>query len=435
MQDKKQFGAFVRSKRGDKVLSIYWFLILFIVTGAVIYMASSFYGTPYDVRMLESHELGNQIANCLTSNGYFNDNALDSNFDENILSRCNLNFNVEDNYGWTNKSEYYFEVGIYGYNKGSFNLLGPQLADIRAGNPNLKTTWQLSTTSGESAVSGFFSNVLSAVSNFFTGKRKINTIVIHTTDGSSASGAIETIAKKDINVHYMIDRNGYIYSSAQPPAQFANAFVPEDQAASHAGCGIGSSALTSCSSLPASSGCIDKNPINSNGILDAKCQNLSNPPQSEWCCIPGFNSNSIGIELVNLGPLCTGINGGFCENSVLLDGYKWENFSNSPDQMNSLSTLVADIALRYKIPVDRDHIIGHYQITTYKTDPGPDFPWDSFLKEVKAKELILSAPSQSGTGDKNLPQGEMRSFYTVDRNGNQYVVQVLAIIGKVEKNV
>jgi len=422
-----------KNKKGDKILSIYWFLIIFIVSGAVIYMAASFYGAPYDVRMTESRALGDQIANCVTNGGFLNDSVMGAEFQKNFMRYCHLNFSVENSYGWTNKSEYYVGLGIYDYDNGTFNLLGKKEAGISEGNPNLKSTWQISGGGNEQAPSGFLAGIVSSVSNLVSGKRKVDTIVIHTTEGSTASGAIETIANRDLSVHYMIDRNGDIYSSSRPPAQFASAFVPENQPASHAGCGIGSEALTYCSALPASDGCTDKSPVNSNGILDPKCQNLSNPPQSESCCIPGYNANSIGIELVNLGHLCTGLSGGFCKYSVSLGGYKWENFSNSPQQMDSLVNLVADIALRYKIPVDRDHIIGHYQIATRKTDPGPNFPWDKFIAAVKDRENTISV-SQQDSQNKNLPQGQLRSFYAIDKSGKQYIVQVLAIVGKTEKN-
>ncbi len=422
-----------RNKRGDKILSVYWFLIIFIVSGAVIYMASLFYGAPYDVRMIESKALSDQIANCMTHAGFLSDSVFSPAFQKNFMKDCHLNFSVENSYGWTNRSEYYVEVGVYDYDNGTFNLLGKKDAGISEGNPNLKSAWQILASGNERAPSGFLAGIVSSASNLLSGKRKVDTIVIHTTEGSSASGAIETIADRSLSVHYMIDRNGHIYSSANPPAQYASAFVPENQAASHAGCGVGNDMITSCSTLPASSGCTDKSPVNSNGILDPKCQNLSNPPTSEQCCVPGYNANSIGIELVNLGHLCTGLSGGFCKDSMSLDGYKWENFSNSPQQMDSLVNLVADIALRYKIPVDRDHIIGHYQIATRKTDPGPNFPWDQFLAAVKDRESTISASEQSSQS-KNLPQGQLRSFYAIDKNGKQYIIQVLAIVGKTEKN-
>ena len=408
------------NKRGDKVLSIYWFFILFIVAGGITYMVYTFYGSPYDVRMVESTALSNQIANCITNKGYLNDSVFNQNFSKNFLSDCHLNFNVENVYNWKNQAQYYAEIGIYKFDPDSFNLLGGRLVDVSAGNINLKTTWQLSTIQESQSHPAF-----SSLKNIFSrGQRKVTTIVIHTTDGATARGAIETIADRGLSVHYMIDRNGNIFSSQNPPSKFSNAFVSPRYVASHAGCGIGANRISSCS----------QNCVDSNGLLDAKCQNLNNPPKSEWCCIPSFNPQSIGIELVNLGPLCSSkeyTDSVFCKDAVSVGGYKWENFSQS--QLNSLVNLVAEISSKYNIPVDRDHIIGHYQITTYKTDPGPAFPWDEFLKKVNARKGI-SGSVQQGSANKNLPQGQQRSFYAIDKNGNQYIVQVLAIVGKIEKN-
>jgi len=42
-----------KNKRGmEKIVSIYWFAILIIVAGGIIYMVSIFYGDPYDVGQL-----------------------------------------------------------------------------------------------------------------------------------------------------------------------------------------------------------------------------------------------------------------------------------------------------------------------------------------------------------------------------------------------
>ena len=98
--------------------------------------------------------------------------------------------------------------------------------------------------------------------------------------------------------------------------------------------------------------------------------------------------NSIGIELVNLGPLCSDelirilLH---CANSISADGQQWGNYT--PAQINALVNLVSDITSRYNIPIDRDHIIGHYQITTYKSDPGPQFPWDDIYTISDTKKF------------------------------------------------
>lgn len=419
------------NKRGDKILTVYWFLILFLVTGGIIYMVYLFYGAPYDVRMIESTALGDQIANCITSQGYLNDSVFNSNFEKNLTSFCHLNFSVEDVYGWGNQTQYYVELGIYNYDPNSFDLLGTPVVKVYAGNVNLKTAWQLNALSVTSQPSqNFFSKVFSSISSFFTGKRNVDKIVIHSTEGSTVSGASGTIAERGLSIHYMIDRDGNVFSSVNPPSNFPDAFVPENVQGAHAGCGVGASQYPYCSSNPATADCKD-----SNGLLDPKCQQLSgNLPSNEWCCLPGFNVGSIGIELVNRGDITSLCNenaykdSSMCKDAVSAYGRKWENFSQA--QINSLVILVANITSRYNIPLDRSHIIGHYQITTYKTDPGPAFPWGEFMNSLRGMQV-----ASSGTVSQNLPQGRLRSFYAISKNGNKYIVTVLALVRKTEKNV
>lgn len=45
---------------------------------------------------------------------------------------------------------------------------------------------------------------------------------------------------------------------------------------------------------------------------------------------------------------------------------------------------------RYKIPVDKDHIIGHYRIDGINrpNDPGPKFPWDRLFSDLKGVEEV-----------------------------------------------
>jgi len=87
--------------------------------------------------------------------------------------------------------------------------------------------------------------------------------------------------------------------------------------------------------------------------------------------------------------------------------------------------LVAGIVLRYNIPVDREHIIGHDEVDPgRKVDPGPAFPWTEFIEQVK----------QKAKGGVYVSPGLARSFYVLDKTGKQYTVQISAIVGKKEKN-
>lgn len=98
------------NKRGDKVISVYWFVMLFLVAAALSYMAYVFYGSPYDVRQIEANLLADSIADCVASGGMIEQGVLSLN-DANFMNECKLNFNVEDAYGWNN-DQYYVELTI-----------------------------------------------------------------------------------------------------------------------------------------------------------------------------------------------------------------------------------------------------------------------------------------------------------------------------------
>ncbi|MDP3992055.1 MAG: hypothetical protein Q8P79_00935 [Nanoarchaeota archaeon] len=100
-----------KNKKGaEKIISVYWFAILFIVAGAMVYMVSSFYGKPYDVRELEAQILTDKVAECLSLEGYINENWGNLNND-NLPAQCGLDFNTEETYAW-NDDQYYIEIKI-----------------------------------------------------------------------------------------------------------------------------------------------------------------------------------------------------------------------------------------------------------------------------------------------------------------------------------
>jgi hypothetical protein len=106
----------MNKKAIDKILSVYWFAILFIVAAAIVYMAVLFYGEPYEIRNIEANIMVNQIADCLSSGGYLNKKIIDDEGkfllnNSNFLNICHLDFNVEDFKGWKN-DQYYVEIDI-----------------------------------------------------------------------------------------------------------------------------------------------------------------------------------------------------------------------------------------------------------------------------------------------------------------------------------
>ena len=342
----------MKNKRGDKIISVYWFAILFIVASAVVYMAALFYGAPYDVRGIEAEILTDKVADCLSQGGYLKEGVLGNEaFENNFLDECNLNFEVEEAYGWEEQEQYYLEINFYEFDQSNLDSLGERISKIVKGNVNLKTSFLLEQSKE---------------------KDKKEMVVLHYTAGSSLEGAEQEFEGTTKSIHYIVGKDGTISKGEN-----------ENEKASHAGCG---SDRPSCSKSP------------------------------DNCCIKGINKKSIGIELVNLGYSC---DVRVCANKIEIDGVNWEKYPDA--QMDALVDLVSGVVSRHNIPIDREHIIGHDEVDPgRKVDPGPAFPWDDFITRLKAKEKL--SPSIG------------RSFYVLDRDGNQYIIQILVIVGKNEKN-
>jgi len=121
-----------KNKKGaEKTISVYWFAILVIVAGAVIYMVSLVYGQPYDVRKIESEILASNVADCFSKGGYLNEWVLTSNFNQTFLEKCNLNLDSPD--FSQSQGEYYIEASIYDFETNALIA-----SSIKEGNPNLK---------------------------------------------------------------------------------------------------------------------------------------------------------------------------------------------------------------------------------------------------------------------------------------------------------
>jgi hypothetical protein len=124
-------------KGGDKIISVYWFAILFIVAAAVVYMVSSFYGAPYDVREAEADILIDKVADCISEGGYLKNNVLSEGFSGNFMGICSLNFETEDYRDWKTVGQYYVELEIFEFNTTSLVL------SLQEGNSELKDFCEL----------------------------------------------------------------------------------------------------------------------------------------------------------------------------------------------------------------------------------------------------------------------------------------------------
>jgi len=70
--------ALPKNKRGDKLISVYWFIILTIIAGGIVLMANAFYSTPYDVRNAEAKILSEKVADCIYFGGIMNKDLIAS---------------------------------------------------------------------------------------------------------------------------------------------------------------------------------------------------------------------------------------------------------------------------------------------------------------------------------------------------------------------
>ncbi|GIU68527.1 MAG: hypothetical protein KatS3mg001_377 [Candidatus Pacearchaeota archaeon] len=121
----------IGNKKGaEKIISVYWFAMLFIVAASLVYIVSVFYGKPYDIRKIEADFLADKIASCFSKNGFIKEDFSQIN-SNNFLDRCSLTFDTEDSFGWKN-DQYYIETNFYDLNSGNL------IHSLNQGNPSLK---------------------------------------------------------------------------------------------------------------------------------------------------------------------------------------------------------------------------------------------------------------------------------------------------------
>lgn len=108
----------IDKKGTDKILSMYWFIILVLVAGGVFAMVYSFYSAPYDVRETESKILAEKIADCISKNGvinseFINGGVFNTEINKTFSNNCSFNFAVEEGYGDNKVTQYFYEVDFY----------------------------------------------------------------------------------------------------------------------------------------------------------------------------------------------------------------------------------------------------------------------------------------------------------------------------------
>ncbi|MBI4116392.1 hypothetical protein HY449_01470 [Candidatus Pacearchaeota archaeon] len=131
----------LRNKTGaDKILSVYWFAMLFVIASGIFAIVYVFYLHPFDVREIETAVLTGRIAECVSTQGIFDDNFLSDDSGKNFISKeCHLNFNSE-----FDKIQYYVEIEIYDFK--AFESSSNPMKKISDGNENLKADCELQKT-------------------------------------------------------------------------------------------------------------------------------------------------------------------------------------------------------------------------------------------------------------------------------------------------
>lgn len=73
-------------------------------------------------------------------------------------------------------------------------------------------------------------------------------------------------------------------------------------------------------------------------------------------------------------------------------------------QWRSLLDLIQWCATTHGYPMDREHIMGHYQLSVDRSDPGPYFPWEALIVEL------------NGEDDKMIPFNAISDWYSKAQN-------------------
>lgn len=115
----------------DKVISVYWFVILAMIAAAIVIMTAAFYNAPYDVREVEARILANNIADCISKGGEINsyvyEGAFKQDFQEKILEICGINLEVENSFS---EVQYYLNVRFYSANDPATLIFGVEKGNL-----------------------------------------------------------------------------------------------------------------------------------------------------------------------------------------------------------------------------------------------------------------------------------------------------------------
>jgi N-acetyl-anhydromuramyl-L-alanine amidase AmpD len=76
--------------------------------------------------------------------------------------------------------------------------------------------------------------------------------------------------------------------------------------------------------------------------------------------------------------------------SIEIEGYAHSIHETMPvggPQFTALAKWIRHRAAAYGIPLDREHIIGHYQVADNRSDPGAKFPWAALMAALQEDDM------------------------------------------------
>ena len=128
--------------------------------------------------------------------------------------------------------------------------------------------------------------------------------------------------------------------------------------------------------------------------------------------------------------------------SIEHEGYSYKDGKGAltEKQYETVLKLHKELITKYNIPVDREHIVGHYEIAPKEKPncPGPQFPWDRLMsdllawkngstptvttKEVKVTPYTVKINSDDGFLNVRAGAGMSYKVNTTVKNGGVYTI-------------
>jgi len=121
----------LNKKGGEKVLSIWWFLIIVIIAVAIVAGTLIFYGANINVKKAEGIVMAEKLANCIVKGGYLQV-SINKLEDFDFFNNCYLDEEIIKD-----PSNYYFEISVK-------NLDTGQEKKIKRGNPEYEQDCRIS---------------------------------------------------------------------------------------------------------------------------------------------------------------------------------------------------------------------------------------------------------------------------------------------------